>query len=88
MDHLTKHRTEMARQAWPVVEQFIQEHPQYRVATDQSRSLSNTNYVIFGQQDDEPVVFKYFCQDERKERELFALRHFATTGVVPQVMAE
>lgn len=87
-DHLTKHRAEMARQAWPAVERFIQEHPDYTIAADQSRSLSNTNYVIFGQRGEEPVVFKYFCRDERKERELFALRHFAATGVVPHLLAE
>lgn len=91
-DHLTRHRAAMAQQAWPVVERFIQAHPQYTVDPDQAGSTSTTNYVIFGHRTEpwgeQRVVFKYFCQDERKERELFALRHFANTGVVPQLLAE
>jgi len=91
-DHLTKHRAAMAQQAWPVVERFIQEHPQYTIDPDQAGSASTTNYVIFGHRTEpwgeQRVVFKYFCQDERKQRELFALRHFAATGVVPQLLAE
>ncbi len=66
--HLTKHRAEMARQAWPAVERFIQEHPQYTLDADQSGSIGNTNYVIFGHSGERAVVFKYFCRDERKER--------------------
>lgn len=87
-DHLTKHRAEMAQQAWPVVERFTQEYPQYTIDPDQAGSASITNYVTFGQWGEQPIVFKYFCQDERKEREVFALRHFAATGVVPQLLAE
>jgi hypothetical protein len=87
-DQLQQHRAEMARQAWPVVERFVQEQPHYTLDADQSGSLSNTNYVIFARQGEERVVFKYFCRDERKEREVFALRHFAATGVVPQLLAE
>ncbi|MFN8493386.1 MAG: aminoglycoside phosphotransferase family protein [Caldilineaceae bacterium] len=86
--HLTKHRAEMARQAWPAVERFIQEHPQYTIDADQSGSASVTNYVIFGHQGEQPVVIKYFCQDERKEREVFALCHFAITGIVPQLLED
>ena len=86
--HLTKHRAEMARQAWPAVERFIQEHPQYTLDADQSGSIGNTNYVIFGHSGERAVVFKYFCRDERKEREVFALRHFATTGIVPELLED
>lgn len=91
-DQLAKHRAEMARQAWPVVEQFIQKHPQYRVDANQSGSQSVTNYVIFGHridyQGEARVIFKYFCRDERKQREIFALRHFANTGLVPQLLED
>src|SRR5215213_2785272 len=95
-DHLTRHRAAMAQQAWPVVERFIQAHPQYTIDPDQAGSASNTNYVIFGHRGEhwaeeggeQRVVFKYFCEDERKARELFALHHFADTGVVPQLLAE
>jgi hypothetical protein len=44
--------------------------------------------VIFGTRNSEPVIFKYFCTDERKARELYALRHFAPTGLVPTILAE
>ncbi len=87
-DHLTKHRAEMTRQAWPAVERFVQEYPQYTIDADQSGNASVTNYVIFGHQGEQPVVIKYFCQDERKEREVFALRHFAITGIVPQLLED
>lgn len=87
-DHLTKHRAEMARLAWPAVERFIQGNPHYTINADQSGSASVTNYVVFGRRGEQPVVFKYFCQDERKEREVFALRHFAEAGVAPQLIEE
>ena len=31
-DHLTKHRAAMAQEAWPVVQRFVQTHPQYTIA--------------------------------------------------------
>ena len=85
-DHIKQHRAEMERQAWPVVERFVQEHPCYSIDADQSGSQSVTNYIIFGHRHDQPVIFKYFCRDERKQRELFGLRHFAITGLVPQLL--
>jgi hypothetical protein len=78
----------MKRQALPVVERFVQQNPQYTIDADQTGSQGVTNYVIFGQRGDQPVVFKYFCADERKEREVFALRHFAATGLVPRLLEE
>lgn len=85
---LMRHREELQKLAYPAVQQFIDRHPQYAIATDQMGSNSNTNYVILGQRNQEPVVFKYFCADERKEREIYALRHFAHTNMVPQLLAE
>lgn len=91
-DQIKQHRAAMERQAWPVVERFVQDHPQYRVDANQSGSQSVTNYVIFGHRKDhsgdQRVIFKYFCRDERKQRELFALRHFAATGLVPQLLED
>ena len=91
--HLARHRAEMEKQAYPAVERFLQYHPEYALAANQSGSQSVTNYVIFGRRilergGEQPVVFKYFCQDERKEREVYALRHFGTTGVVPQLLED
>lgn len=89
---IAQHRAEMQRLATPVITQFVADHPHYRIDPDQSGSQSVTNYVIFGHRRDEhgeqPVVFKYFCRDERKEREVYGLRHFAVTGLVPQLLEE
>lgn len=91
-DQIKKHRAEMERQAWPVVERFVQQHPEYRIDANQSGSQSVTNYVIFGHcaghEGEQRVIFKYFCRDERKQREIFALRHFAATGIVPQLLED
>ncbi|MFN8445942.1 MAG: phosphotransferase [Caldilineaceae bacterium] len=87
-EQIRKHRAEMQRQAVPVIEQFVQDHPQYSIDADQAGSQSVTNYVIFGHHGPERVIFKYFCRDERKQREVFALRHFADTGIVPKLLEE
>lgn len=91
-DHLTRHRAAMAQMAYPLVKDFIARHPEYAMAPDQSGSHSNTNYVIFGVRASQGgavrVVFKVFCEDERKTREVYALHHFAATGLVPTLIAE
>ncbi len=87
-EQMKKHRAEMARLGIPAIEEFVQAHPAYTIDPDQAGSQGVTNYVIFGHRGTQPVVFKYFCRDERKEREIFALRHFAATGLVPQLLAE
>lgn len=87
-EQIRQHRAEMQRQAIPVIERFVQEHPHYRIDADQTGSQSVTNYVIFGHRGSDRVVFKYFCRDERKQREIFALRHFADTGIVPRLLEE
>jgi hypothetical protein len=86
--HLERHRAEMKKLAYPAVEQFITRHPEYTISPDQSGSTSATNYVIFGQRGQEQIVFKYFCEDERKAREVYALHHFAQTRLVPRLLAE
>src|SRR4051812_5767752 len=86
--HLERHRAEMKMLAYPAVEQFIAEHPDYEISEDQSGGNSATNYVILGHRGSEQVVFKYFCEDERKEREVYALRHFSQTGLVPTLLVE
>ncbi len=87
-DHLVKHRAEMERQAHPVVAHFVKAHPAYSIDPDQSGSQSVTNYVIFGHRGAQPVVFKYFCEDERRAREVYSLNHFAETGIVPQLLED
>lgn len=91
-NQLAKHRAQMKQEAYSAVERFLQQHSEYSIDADQSGSEGNTNYVIFGhrfaQGGEQPVIFKYFCQDERKEREVYALRHFSETGVVPQLLVD
>jgi hypothetical protein len=91
--HLARHRAEMEKQAYPAVKRFLQQHPEYAIDANQSGSQSATNYVIFGRRlldhgGEQPVIFKYFCQNERKAREVYALRHFAETGIVPQLLVD
>jgi hypothetical protein len=86
--HLERHRAEMEKLAYPAVEQFIARHPEYTLDPNQSGNQSATNYVIFGHRGQEQVIFKYFCEDERKEREVYALRHFGETGFVPQLLED
>ena len=59
------------------VDTYIVTHPDYtRQGVDQP-GQGSTNRVIFAQKDDERVVFKVFCETERKQRACFALKHWA-----------
>ncbi len=81
-------RAALAAEAWNQVRDFTSRHPEYTIAPEQSGGQGNTNYVILGKCGAERVVFKYFCQDERKDREVFGLRHWAASGLVPHLLAE
>ena len=85
---MQRHRAQMQKLAYPAVQAFIAQHPEYAIAPNQSGSDSVTNYVIFGMHNNEPVIFKYFCEDERKDREVYALHHFAPTGLVPRLLVD
>jgi hypothetical protein len=78
----------MEKLAYPAIEQFVAQHPGYTIDPDQSGSQSVTNYVIFGHRGKKQVIFKYFCEDERKAREVYALRHFAKAGIVPRLLVD
>ena len=86
--HLERHRAQLAKLAIPAVERYVAKYPEYTISPDQTGSAGNTNYVIFGHRYQQPVIFKYFCEDERKEREVFAMHHFARTGLVPKLLAD
>ena len=70
------------------VDAFIAAHPGYAREGVEQPSQGATNRVIFGRRGDELVVFKVFCEEERKERELFGLLHWRATGLVPQIVAD
>ena len=64
---------------------FIKAHRGYSVDADRL-DQGHTNHVIAGHHGKQPVIFKFFCEVERKDRELFGLRHFASTNLVPQIL--
>ena len=72
--------------ALPAIEVFVSSHDGFSIDEDQEGSHGNTNYVAFGHLDSKPVVFKYFFRPERREREVYGLRHWETTGLVPKVV--
>ena len=72
--------------AVPAIEAFARSHTGYSIDDDQSGSYGNTNYVAFGHLNSQAVVFKYFFDPERREREAYALRHWAHTGLVPNLI--
>ena len=72
--------------ALPAIDAFVRSHKGYSIDEDQDGSHGNTNYVIFGHLDSEAVVFKYFFDPERREREAYGLRHWKETGLVPRIV--
>ncbi len=67
-----------------VFAQFVEEYPQYSLDAAAIHQGA-TNYLARAFCDDRPVVLKYFGNPARWRNELFCLRHFAPTGVVPEV---
>ncbi len=78
-------RQDRGNVALPVIEAFARAQG-YTLDEDQEGSHGNTNYVAFGHKGPRAVVFKYYSEPERRERELYALRHWSRTGVVPEVL--
>ena len=84
-EHIRKHRQLMKDRATPAINRLVEEHREYSIDPDQSGSASVTNYVIFGRAGDEPVVFKYFYDQERRAREVYGLKHWTPSGIVPRL---
>jgi len=68
------------------VDAFIAEHSEYSRLGVEQPGQGSTNRVVFARRGDTPVVFKVFCEAQRKEREAFALRHWRQTGLVPRLL--
>jgi hypothetical protein len=45
-----------------------------------------TNRTVFARQGDRIIVFKVFCEPERKERECFGIHHWKETGLTPKLI--
>ena len=84
-EHIRKHRQLMKDRAIPAINSLVEEHKEYSIDPDQSGSASVTNYVIFGRRGKEQVVFKYFCDEERRRREVYGLNHWTPSGIVPRL---
>jgi hypothetical protein len=65
---------------------FVEEEPSFSL---DSAPLNQgaTNYLTRATQRSEPAILKYFATPDRWRNELFCLKHFAQTGVVPEVYA-
>jgi len=74
------------REALAKVDAYIAAHPGYTRQGVEQPKQGATNRVIYARRDHELVVFKVFCEVERKERECFALRHWQETGLVPELI--
>lgn len=79
-------RERQCREALEGVDAFIVENPEYSRQGVEQPGQGATNWVVFARRGDPLVVFKVFCDVERKERECFALRHWAETGLVAQLI--
>jgi Ser/Thr protein kinase RdoA (MazF antagonist) len=80
--------TQFTKEALTKVDAFIAEHPDYTRQGVEQPGQGATNRVVFARRGDDQVVFKVFCQAERKERECYALRHWRETGLVPELLAD
>jgi hypothetical protein len=78
--------TQFTTEALTRVDAFIAQHPELTRQGVEQPGQGATNRVIFARRGDSLVVFKVFCEVERKERECFGLRHWQETGLVPELI--
>ena len=78
--------TRFTREALEEVDAFIARNPGYRRDGVEQPGQGATNRVVFARRGEELVVFKVFCEEERKERECYANRHWSCTGLVPELI--
>jgi len=68
------------------VDRFIAGHGDLTRRDVAQPGQGSTNRVIFARRGGDLVVFKVFCEADRKQRECFALRHWGATGLVPELL--
>jgi len=81
-------REEQCRDALERIGAFIAENPEYSRQGVEQPGQGATNWVVYACRGNERVVFKVFCDAERKDRECFALRHWAETGLVAELIRD
>ena len=67
---------------------FLRENPDYFEDPALQASQGATNFVKFLRHEGAVVVAKVFHDDERKQRECFALRHWQDSGLVPALLRD
>lgn len=65
---------------------FVRSHPMYTLCPTSRITQGNTNRILPAKRDGVAVVIKFYGDEARKNCELFALDHLATSGVVPRVI--
>jgi hypothetical protein len=79
-------REELTSRAEDAVTRHVAARPSMRVDSAQPSYRGGTNFVTFASDNGRPIIFKYFVSSARFRNELFALKHFAGTGLVPEVL--
>ena len=80
-------RDDLAKRAYQCMNEFIDKDSRYSIYDIQPDYRGGTNYITFGQFGKKEIVFKYYCTTERWVNELFCLQYFASTHLVPRVLA-
>lgn len=70
-----------------IAAEFMRAHPEFSVDPQQPAYRGGTNLITMAHRGAEPIVFKYLDNLDRYQNELFCLRHFEKTGLVPRVIA-
>jgi hypothetical protein len=78
-------RKELQERGEAALAAFVDAHPDYSIDDHQPECRGGTHFITFGSCRDEPVVFKYYDGDPRKQHEKRALELFAPTGLVPEL---
>jgi|APSaa5957512622_1039677.scaffolds.fasta_scaffold15541_2 hypothetical protein len=81
-------RVDYERKTDELAAAFVAGHPEYEIDREQPEKRGLANCIVFARRGAERVVFKRFAEEDRKRRESFALRYWASTGLVPQLIDE
>lgn len=76
---------QFTRQAFDEVDAFIAQNPGCTRQDIEQPAQSATNRVAFARRGRDPIALKVYCTPDHFKNELFCLRHFAGTGVVPEI---
>ena len=78
-------RIELQRRAEAHFAEFLAANADHSVDDEQPECRGGTHFIAFGSYRGQPVVFKYYDGDPRKDYEKKALELFGPTGLVPKL---